>query len=65
MIKNRYALISVTSEKELTIFRYHGDIIKDIKEWIVEQFIFDDDGKKDIAFYQFYFDIPQENIIII
>lgn len=65
MTKDKYALICVKKEKELSVFIYRGDIVNNLKELLVEQFIFDDDGKSDIDFYQYYFDIPQENIIII
>lgn len=66
MIKNRYALVYDIEKGKITIFKYHDDIVENIK-WDNQSSIKvkSNNAHKEIEFYQFYYDIPQQNILII
>ena len=66
MIKNRYALIYDIEANKITIFKYHDDIVTNITWDKQEQKkVKSDNAQKEIEFYQFYYDIPQQNVLII
>lgn len=66
MIKDNCAIFYDSKAGKITIFEYNDDIVAGIT-WNKKEHkkVKSIDAQKEIEFYQFYYDIPQENIIII
>lgn len=65
MIKGKFALIYCKGENQFIVFKYMGDLIYSLIYEKREQIKVHKNVTKEIDFYQYYYDIPDKNIIII
>lgn len=66
MINDNYAIVYDKKANKIIIFKYQGDFITDIdftRKDIIR--VKSCNAQKEIEFYQFYYDIPDENVLII
>ena len=65
MIKGKFALIYCKGEGQFTVFKYLGDLAYSLIYEKREQIKVHKNVTKEIEFYQYYYNIPDKNIIII
>lgn len=65
MIKGKFALLYCKGEHQFTVFKYLGDLVYSLIYEKCEQIKVHKDVTKEIDFYQYYYDIPDKNIVII